>query len=48
MDNVQEMDKFLEIRAVGCVMLSPVSHVRLFVTLWTVAHQAPPIMGFPR
>ena len=24
------------------------SHVRLFVTLWTVAHQAPPSMGFFR
>ena len=22
------------------------SHVRLLVTLWTVAHQAPPSMGF--
>ena len=24
------------------------SHVRLFATLWTVAHQAPPSMGFSR
>ena len=24
------------------------SHVQLFVTLWTVAHQAPLSMGFPR
>ena len=24
------------------------SHVRLFATPWTVAHQAPPSMGFPR
>ena len=48
MDNVQEMDKFLEIRAVGCVMLSPFSRVRLFVTLWTVAHQAPLSMGVSR
>ena len=23
-------------------------HVRLFATLWTVAHQAPPSMGFSR
>ena len=42
------MDKFLEIRAVGCVMLSPFSRVRLFVTLWTVAHQAPLSMGVSR
>ena len=27
-------------------MLSRFSHVRLFVTLWTVALQAPPSMGF--
>ena len=25
-----------------------VSHVRLFATPWTVAHQAPLFMGFPR
>ena len=30
-----------------CV-LSCFSHVRLFVTLWTVAHQAPWSMGFSR
>ena len=24
------------------------SHVQLFVTLWTVAHQTPLSMGFPR
>ena len=29
-------------------MLSPFSRVRLFVTLWTVAHQAPLSMGFSR
>ena len=29
-------------------MLSHVSCVRLFVTLWTVAHQAPLSMGFSR
>ena len=28
--------------------LSPFSHARLFLTPWTVAHQAPPSMGFPR
>ena len=30
-----------------CV-LNPFSRVQLFVTLWTVAHQAPPSMGFSR
>ena len=30
-----------------CV-LSCFSHIRLFVTLWTVAHQAPLSMGFSR
>ena len=29
-------------------MLSRFSHVRLFATLWTVAHQAPPSMRFSR
>ena len=29
-------------------MLSHFSHVQLFVTLWTVAHQAPLSVGFPR
>ena len=30
------------------VKVKPLSHVRLFATLWTAAHQAPPPMGFPR
>ena len=29
-------------------MLSHLSYVRLFATLWTVAHQAPLCMGFSR
>ena len=29
-------------------MLSHFSHVQLFVTLWTVAHQTPLSMGFSR
>ena len=28
--------------------MSSLSHVRLFVTSWTVADQAPPSMGFSR
>ena len=28
--------------------MKSLSRVRLFVTLWTVAHQAPPSMGFSR
>ena len=31
-----------------CVCVCTLSHVRLFVTLWTVAHQAPLSLGFPR
>ena len=31
-----------------CVPVQSLSHVRLFVTPWTVAHQAPLSMGFPR
>ena len=30
------------------VKVKLLSHVRLFATLWTVAHQAPPSMGFSR
>ena len=30
------------------VKVKPLSHVRLFVTPWTAAHQAPPSMGFSR
>ena len=32
----------------SCVVLSCCSHVQLFVTLWTVARQAPLSMGFSR
>ena len=31
-----------------CAVLSRFSHVQLFVTLWTVAHQLPLSMGFSR
>ena len=34
-------------RVCACVMSHP-SHVQLFTTLWTVAHQAPLSMGFSR
>ena len=30
------------------VKVKSLSRVRLFATLWTVAYQAPPSMGFPR
>ena len=30
------------------VKVKSLSHVRLFATLWTAAHQAPPSMGFSR
>ena len=29
-------------------MVSCLSHIQLFVTLWTIAHQAPLSMGFSR
>jgi len=31
-----------------CVCVKSLSHVRLFATLWTVAHQAPPSMRFSK
>ena len=34
--------------SVYCAVLIRFSHVRLFVTLWTVAHQVPLSMGFSR
>ena len=30
----------------GAVVVQLLSRVRLFANLWTVAHQAPPFMGF--
>ena len=38
----------LKTRIRFCSLLSHFSHLRLFVTLWTVAHQAPLSMGFSR
>ena len=35
-------------KTVVCYVLSHFSRVRLFATLWTVAHQAPLSMGFSR
>ena len=32
----------------ACVLLSRFSHVQLFATPWTIAHQAPLSMGFSR
>ena len=37
-----------EVKGRFVCMLSHFSHVQLFVTLWTVAHQAPLSMGFSR
>ena len=34
--------------AMPVCMLSRFSHVQLFATLWTGAHQAPPSVGFSR
>ena len=31
-----------------CARAHVVSHIQLFMTPWTVAHQAPLSMGFPR
>ena len=30
------------------IVVKSLSHIRLFATPWTVAHQAPPSMGFSR
>ena len=39
---------FIKVLNVQKVKVKSLSHVRLFVTPWTVAHQAPPSMGFSR
>ena len=36
------------IRVSNVLMLSRFSHVRLFATLWTIAHQVPLPVGFPQ
>ena len=35
-------------RKLSSLVVQLLSHVQLFVTPWTVAHQAPLPMGFPR
>ena len=37
-----------ETSAHGKVKVKPLSRVQLFATPWTIAHQAPPSMGFSR
>ena len=39
---------FLVVVIYGCELVKSLSRVRLFTTLWTVAYQAPPSMGFSR
>ena len=39
---------YIIIKFIICVHAQSLSHVQLFATLWTVAHQAPLSMGFPR
>ena len=46
MDGIKELLILTELLQVR--VLSHLSHVRLFATPWTVAHQAPLSMGFPR
>ena len=47
--NYKRREEKLFIRSLMCVCVCSVAHhVRLFVTPWTVAHQAPLSTGFPR
>ena len=46
-DNTNLQEGLFSINTYVCV-LSHFSHVQLFATLWTVAHQAPLSMGFSR
>ena len=40
--------KTLHLSQYFVVVVQWLSHVQLFATLWTIAHQAPLSMGFPR
>ena len=42
-----QLPVYFDVRQESLYMIV-LSHVRLFVTLWTVGHQAPLSMGFPR
>ena len=43
-----KMKHIPHMRVYACVCAKLLSHVRLFAALWTVTHQAPLSMGFPR
>ena len=47
-NRVKGRDHFLNREQLKVVKVKPLSHVRLFSTLWTVAYQAPPSMGSSR
>ena len=47
-ENVKYLINFYIDYMLHACMLSRFSHVWLFVTLWTIAHQAPLSMGFSR
>ena len=46
-EGVRDLER-LGPRTGGCYLLSCFSHAQLFVTLWTIAHQAPLSKGFSR
>ena len=48
MSIISDMQMTLPLWQKAKVKVKSLSRVRLFATLWTVAHQAPPSMGFPR
>ena len=46
--NITQVEKLWFSLTLDTCVLSHFSHVQFFVTLWTVAHQAPLSMGFSR
>ena len=44
----EDLQDLLELINSVLLLLSRFSHVRLYATPWTAAHQAPPSMGFSR
>ena len=48
MDNLKIFYNYKTSHQINTIVVSLLSYVQLFATPWTVAHQGPPSIGFPR
>ena len=48
MDNLKIFYNYKTSHQINTIVVSLLSHVQLFATPWTVAHQGPLSIGFPR